>query len=257
MPDVHADIRNPDMMTRRAEAVRRQQAASVKAQQRAGNVKVIAIGALALGLSWSVWNMNRLAGKAASRDTEFAVLQPNGEFISSTHYSDIVPKAAQADDVTAALWTYVQARDCYSSSGFTRAAYVAQAMSDLRVGKQVQNEFDLTSPDAPQHVYGEHGITIQCETVDPPTPIGDSGNQYLFRFRRWEDDGHPVSKAMAPFYTATVTFRTGIYPMDDKRRAWADRATFNPPGVQVIDYPGAKPENAEPIKHDQRAELVR
>jgi hypothetical protein len=28
------------------------------------------------------------------------------------------------------------------------------------------------------------------------------------------------------------------------RRAWLDRTTFNAPGVQVIEYPGAKPENA-------------
>jgi hypothetical protein len=125
-------------------------------------------------------------------------------------------------------------------------------MSDERVGRQVKEQFALANPQAPQHVYGEHNVTVQCDLVDPPEPIGDlSNNQYLFRFRRWEQDPRSLpaaaSQAQAPFYSVTVRFRTGIYPQDDPRRAWLDRTTFNAPGVQVIDYPGAKPTNARPV----------
>jgi hypothetical protein len=41
----------------------------------------------------------------------------------------------------------------------------------------------------------------------------------------------------------TVQYRTGVYPQQDPRRAWLDRVSFNAAGVQVIEYPGAKPEN--------------
>jgi hypothetical protein len=119
---------------------------------------------------------------------------------------------------------------------------------DEHVGKQVKEQFDLNNPQAPQHVYGDHKITVQCELVDPPAPIGNTllNNEYMFRFRRWEETDRTTRADItaAPFYTVTVKFRTGIYPADDMRRAWLDRTTFNAPGVQVIDYPGAKPENA-------------
>ena len=246
MPDPHADLRQ--QLDERALAVRKQHAASVRSQRRTGQAKNLAIGALGVGLAWAVYNNNRLAHLAATRDTVYATIQPNGEVISSIHYSELPPAARQEEAVQNALWTYVQARDCYGSSSFTRQAYIAQAMSEERVARQVRAAFILANPLAPQRVYGEKGITVQCELVDPPTPVGDDGNQYLFRFRRWEDDGRTTGGGMATasVYSATVRYRTGIYPADDKRRAWLDRTTFNAPGVQVLDYPGAKPENARP-----------
>jgi hypothetical protein len=126
-----------------------------------------------------------------------------------------------------------------------RQYYMALAMSDERVGKQVKDQFLLTNAQAPQHVYGDHGVTVQCDLVDPPAPIGDPLNhQYLFRFRRWEQSARstPADQAAAPFYTVTVQYRTGVYPQQDPRRAWLDRVSFNAAGVQVIEYPGAKPE---------------
>lgn len=212
---------------------------------------------MALGLGWSVYNMNILAEKAASRDTVYAVREANGEWTSSQHYDDVVPAANKEQDVQNALWTYVQARDCYGSTSFIRQAYISYAMSDEAVGKQIHAALLLANPDAPQHVYGDHGIAVQCELVDPPTPVGENNNQYLFRFRRWEDSGpnKPNSLADAPIYTATVRYRTGIYPDVDKRRAWLDRVTFNAPGVQVVQYSGAKPTNAVPLRSSNRAEV--
>ena len=252
MPDAHADLRLD--LDQRALAVRKQHAAAMRDQRRAGQAKNVAIAALGIGLAWAVYNNNRLAEKAATRDTVYATIQADGEVISSTHYSELPPAAKQEEAIQNALWTYVQARDCYGSSSFIRQAYIAQAMSDARVGRQVRAAFILSNPTAPQHVYGEKGITVQCELVDPPTPIGDDGNQYLFRFRRAEDDGRSSGStlATAPVYSVTARYRTGIYPTDDKRRAWLDRVTFNAPGVQVLEYPGAKPENARPLPKSAR-----
>jgi len=119
----------------------------------------------------------------------------------------------------------------------------------------VKDQFDLRNPQAPQHVYGEHGMTVQCDLVDPPAPIGNPLNhQYLFRFRRWEQGPRsiPAEAAAAPFYTVTVQYRTGVYPQTDPRRAWLDRVSFNAAGVQVIEYPGAKPEGVASINPRSR-----
>jgi len=257
MPDPHAELR--EGLEDRARTVRKQQAAAVRGQRRAGQAKNLAIVALSAGWAWSSYNNGRLAQLAATRDTVYAAIQADGEVVTSIHYSELPPAAHQEEAVQNALWIYVQARDCYGSSSFTRQAYQAQAMSDERVGRQVRAAFILANPLAPQHVYGEHNITVQCELVDPPTPIGDDGNQYLFRFRRWEDDGRTSSAAAATavVYSVTVRYRTGIYPTDDKRRAWLDRTAFNAPGVQVLDYPGAKPENARPLPKPARTAEAR
>ncbi|HME24267.1 MAG TPA: VirB8/TrbF family protein [Acetobacteraceae bacterium] len=247
MPDIFVNERGAENLRKREETVRAQHAASVNSSRRADTAKNIALVALAIGCAWTVYNNGVLADKVAHRDTVYALIQPNGEVISSTHYADVPPAAVQEQQIQNALWTYVQARDCFGSSSVVRQFYIAQSMSDERVGRQVREQFDLTNPQAPQHVYGEHGVTVQCELVDPPAPIGDPLNhQYLFRFRRWEEGPKttPADIAAAPFYAVTAKFRSGVYPEDDKRRAWLDRTTFNAAGVQVIEYPGAKPENS-------------
>jgi hypothetical protein len=249
MPDIFVAERNEDAMRQREEAVRRQHVAATNTKRRIDAVKSVALAGLAIGCTYLVWSNGQLARKLAGRDVVYAALQSNGEFIASTHYTEVAPPATQAQDVQNALWTYVQSRDCYGSSSPLRQYYIALAMSDAAVGKQIKDQFQLTNPQAPQHVYGEHNITVQCELVDPPAPIGDlANNQYLLRFRRWEQTARstPDEAAAAPFYSVTMRFRTGVYPTDDPGRAWLDRVAFNAPGVQVIDYPGAKPENARP-----------
>jgi hypothetical protein len=246
MPDMHGIDRSAEAMRKREEAVRAQHAAMVQSGRRTETIKNVALVGLALGCAWTVYSNGELADQVAHRDTVYGLIQPNGEVIASTHYADVAPTATQEQQIQNALWTYVQARDCFGSSSVVRQFYIAQSMSDERVGKQVKDQFALTNPQAPQHVYGDHNITVQCELVDPPAPIGDPLNhQYLFRFRRWEETPRSMigEAAAAPFYTVTVRFRSGIYPEDDKRRAWLDRTTFNAAGVQVVEYPGAKPEN--------------
>jgi hypothetical protein len=250
LPDMYVAERSLEDMRRREEAVRQQHAASINAKRRTDTAKTVALIALAAGCAWTVFNNGLLAAKVAGREVVYSVLQPNGAFVSSIHYTEVVPPVVQDQQIQNALWTYIQARDCFGSSSLIRQYYIAQSMSDDRVGRQIHDQFDLTNPQAPQHVYGDHNITVQCELVDPPALIGDrANNQYLFRFRRVEETPRttPADRAAAPFYTATVRFRTGVYP-EDPGRAWLDRAEFNAPGVQVIDYPGAKPENAKPVK---------
>lgn len=253
MPDEFADLRTKEAMEARSAAVRKQHDAAMRGQKQAGSAKTIAVVGLALGLAWTVYNNARLAEKAYSPVIVYAVLQPNGEWIASDHYTAVVPGAAQEQNIQNALWTYVKARDCYKSSSFIQQSYEAQAMSDERVGRQVRAQFDLTNPEAPQHVYGEHNIAVQCEAVDPPTPINELNNEYYFRFRRFEDNGHATAaeKAAAPIYTVTIKYRTDVYPKEDHRRAWLDRTTFNAAGVQVVEYSGAKPTSAVPTTRKQ------
>jgi hypothetical protein len=249
MPDIYTAERNADVMRKREEAVRKQQVASVNFRRRADVVKAVAIVGLGAGCAYLVYSNGKLSEKLANQPVVYAAIQANGEVIASTHYAEVPPAATQDQQIQNALWTYIQARDCFGSSSPLRQYYIAQSMSDERIGHQVKEQFKLENPQAPQHVYGEHNITVQCDLVDPPAPIGDlANNQYLFRFRRWEQDPRalPTTAALAPFYTVTVRFRTGVYPQDDPRRAWLDRTTFNAPGVQVIEYPGAKPTNAAP-----------
>lgn len=240
----------PDL-EKRDKAVRAQHAAAKKHERRDRAVwRWAAIGFAGLS-GWLGWQNSKLAPLVASRPVVYSTLQPNGEWISSDHYEEVPPAAKQTEDVQNALWTYVQARDCYGSQSFKRQAYIAQAMSDERVGRQVRAQFDMANnPMAPQKIYGEKGIVVECDLVDPPTPIGDDSNQYLLRFHRLEHDGRATAADVlaAPVYTVTTRFRTGIYPnvVDDKRRTWLDRTSFNAAGVQVVDYPGARPVNARP-----------
>ncbi len=245
MPDMHAAVR--DTMQDRAKAVLRQHNAAVRSQRRASGGKTLLIVGLGAGLAWSVYNNNQLATKALGKDVVYATLQTSGDLISSVHYTEIASASQQAEAIQNALWKYVEARECFNTPTAPRAFYIAQAMSDDRVGRQVKRQFDPTNPEAPQHVYGEKGIAVQCEPVDPPAPQGGNNDIYFFHFRRWEDNGHTSGAeiAAAPSYSVAVRFRTGIFPKDP-RRAWLDRSTFNAPGVQVIDFPGAQPDNARP-----------
>jgi len=203
MPDIYGAERNPDAMHKREAAVRAQHAASVLSRRRGDAARNVALLALSLGCGWLVYSNGELATKAASRDTVYAVVQRNGEVISSTHYADLPPNALPEESIQNTLWMYVQSRDCFGSFSPVRQYYMALAVSDERVGKQVKDQFLLTNAQAPQHIYGDHGVTVQCDLVDPPAPIGDPLNhQYLFRFRRWEQSvrSTPTDQAAAPFH---------------------------------------------------------
>lgn len=254
MPDMHFDDRNSEAMKKREAAVRKQHTAEGNKRRRSNTMQFVAIGLLGLGCVYLVHSNNVLAARAAGKDVVYALIRGDGEVTSSTHYTELPVTAIEDQQIMNAAWTYVQARDCYGSSSPMRQFYIAQAMSDQAVGSQVKKQFSPTNPEAPQLRYGNHQIVVQCELIDPPAPIGDrANNQYLFRFHRWEQGpmSQPDDLATSPIYSVTLRFRTGVYPdaKEDPRRAWLDRSTFNAPGVQIVDYPGAKPDNAAAIKH--------
>lgn len=253
----------------RSEAALRERFASVQARMKAHKRAErrsrlntgLAVVALSGALAWTVAQNNRLAQRVATRPAVYSVMQPNGEFVSSDDFEEVAPPGEQTLQIQSALWQYVTSRDCYGFQSFWRQAYIAQAMSDQRVGKQVHEQLALSNPQSPQHVYGEHGIAVGCELIEPPSPIGDG--QYFFRFRRWEDNGRisAADRANAPIFAVTVGFGAGVFPPTEagKRYAWADRVTFNPAGVQVIDYPGAQPEVLRPSgqpPHPRQASLA-
>ncbi|MGI4814131.1 MAG: VirB8/TrbF family protein [Janthinobacterium lividum] len=242
MLDPHAEKRTEVALRAHYAVVKLQHKASDRRSKRTTTGLAVALTATMAAFCWSAWNTNKLAEKAAGREVVYAVLRDNGEFVTSTHASDVVPITVQGHEIEAALWTYVQARDCYGSSDFIRQYYMAQSMSDEQTAKQLRADVALTNPDRPQRVFGDHRLIVQCELIDPPTPIGDHRDLYLFRFSRWIQGGPPGTDRREP-YTVTMRFRTGVYPTD-KLHAWMDPSTFNPLGVQVIEYPGAKAQNA-------------
>ncbi len=243
MLETDPDKRSVAALTARYANVQRQFKASERSSRRINTGLQGALLACVAGLGFCVWNMNKLAEKAEGREVVYAVLKGD-EFLTSTNVTDVVPVVVQERQIANALWGYVEARDCYGSSSFYRQYYMVQSMSDERTAKAFRAIVANTNPDRPQHVLGEHNLTIRCEPIDAPTPLGEHADQYLFHFNRWLVGGPPGSDVKEP-YTATLRFRTGEFP-HDKRRAWLDPVMFNPLGVQVIDYPGALPTNATP-----------
>lgn len=232
----------------RGKAVIAQHNAAKRGKKRASAAKSAAIVLLGAGLAWTTYTNNRLAEKVLGKEVVYVSLLASGDILSSSHYSEIASASQATENVQNSLWTYVQARDCFNLPNASRQFYIAQAMSSQTVAAQVRQALDPKVATSAAHTYGDKGITVQCEAVDPPTPQGDAGDIFYFRFRRWEERGRPASAsdvAAAPIYSVALRFRTGIFPADP-RRAWLDRTTFNAQGVQVTDYPGAQPTNARP-----------
>ena len=94
MPDAHADRAPAPGRTRRWRCGSSTPPPSA-ASAAPGRPRTFAIAGLGLGLAWAVFNNNRLAQLAATRDTVYAAIQADGEVISSTHYSE-APACRQA-----------------------------------------------------------------------------------------------------------------------------------------------------------------
>lgn len=240
MSDLHADLR--ETRTAREKAILKQHNASISKSRRTEQGKTIAMLLLAGGLGWAVWNNQRLAAKAEGKEVVYATIRADGELISSVHYSETVSPVGLQQSVGLALWEYVRARECFNTPSYTRQDYIMKAMSESRISAQIKRDYNSSNPESPLALYGTKSISVQCELVDPPTPVQD--DLMFFRFRRALDNGRVSAAELqaAPVYTVTIRYRTGIFS-NDPRRNWLDRSTFNPAGVQVIDYPRASPEN--------------
>jgi hypothetical protein len=238
----------PERIDERYEEVKKRHAAAVRRERRfdvAKTTAIIGLGGLcaALGLS----NM-RLAEKAANVQVVYATLRDDGTLTNSVLFSSLPDKDRTDSAVINSLWTYVQARECYSRTAFPKSYYIAQAMSDARVGREWRDYVSLENKQSPQRVYGERAIVVQCSFVKF-APIGSDGDRYEFTFDRWEEDEHGRTPPVR--YAANLLFRTGVYAKDPQR-GWVDKVTFNAPGVQVIEYPGAKPEGVAKLREAVR-----
>jgi hypothetical protein len=118
-------------------------------------------------------------------------------------------------------------------------------MSDARVGREWRDYVSLENKASPQHVYGDRSIVVQCRFVKFATLGEGTNDRYEFTFDRWEEDSHGKSDVVR--YVAQMRFNLGVYSKDPKR-GWAEKVTFNAPGIQVVEYPGAKPEGVARLR---------
>lgn len=225
----------PEQRAARYEEVRKQHAAAVRRERRFDATKTAAIIGLACLCGWLGWNNGHLADKAASTPVVYAVIRDDGTVTNSVRFSSL-PAVDTRNTAINALWDYVQSRECFNATTAARAWYVVQAMSDARVSKEFKDWFGAENPDSPQHIYGDHGIRVDCSFVSY-APLGEHGDRYEFKFDRWEVSTHGSTKPVR--YSASVRFRTGIFS-PDPQRAWIEKATFNAPGIRVIEYPNTK-----------------
>lgn len=212
------------------------QAKRKRSEIRREQVKTAVIGALVVVVVAQGLGNYRLAQKAAAVHTVYAVLRDDGTLVNSETFSSLTKEFRDKTEVNE-LWDYVHSRECYASGEASRAYYKVQAMSDPRVSREFVDWYDKANPNSPQNVYGAKGVVVHCDFVSV-APSGD-GDGYSFRFDRWEESDRTKTRPVR--YVAPLRYRTGIYA-SDPRRGWVDKVTFNAAGVQVWEYPGARPE---------------
>lgn len=217
-------------------------------ERQVGAGKNAAILLLATGLAWTVWNNGRLAEKVSDIQTVYVTLRDDGTLVNSVSYTSLPPAVTQ-DNKLNSLWTYVEARECYSRSEASRAFYIGQKMSDPRVRTEWVNHFSLRNPTSPQHLLGEKGAYHRCSFVSI-APLGGRQDAYQIRFTRQEVDANGRGGPVVMMVTS-VAYRSGVYD-PDPQAGWVDRVTFNAPGIQVWEYPGARPEGVQPVREASR-----
>jgi VirB8 protein len=212
-------------------------------ERRSGASKNAAILLLVGCAGFLTWRNERLAEIAAANANKavYVTLRDDGTLINSVAYTSL-PQRYREDNRLNTLWNYVFWRECYSRAEAPRAYYNVQRMSDDRVRKEWVTHFSRSNPTSPQNLLGAKGHYYTCEPVGY-APVGADGDRYQFRFMRFEHDDMGRKDQGILMY-ATVAFRTGVY--DDGPNGWIDRVVFNGPGIQVWEYPGARPEGLQP-----------
>lgn len=185
--------------------------------------------------------MARLAD-ALERATDKVVYhqtRDDGTIMAAASFKEL-PLAFQRDNVHNALWEYVFNQDCYAASRAVRANYRVQKMSSPAVRQQWTDHMKPQNPDSPQVRLGRKGHYYECRELGMEFRPGGQ-DTYGFRFERVEIDtlGKPVGQKETMY--ASAVYRTGVHDDDDKDGN-RDKAVFNAPGIQVIQYVRARPE---------------
>lgn len=210
-------------------------------ERRFGNAKTAAIVLLSGAVGWLAWNNGKLAEQAAAVPVIYTTLRDDGTLVNSARYTSL-PARWQTDNTLNSLWWYVFWRECYSASEAARAHYGVQKMSNERVAREWREFFTERNPQSPQVVLGRRNSYQRCEPVSY-APIGRDGDRMSFRFERWTVDSRGNDGARTTMY-ASLAYRTGIFDPDPET-GWKDRVTFNAPGIQVWEYPGAFAEGVQ------------
>lgn len=210
-----------------------------KRERRFGAAKSLALAGLlayAAFLSWENRTLTSLAASNANR-VVYVTLRDDGALVNTAMYTSLPPKW-QSDNRLNTLWNYVFWRECYSESEAPRAYYNVQRMSDDRVKREWIGHMSLDNPNSPRNKVGKKRHYYTCEPVGY-APVGSEDNRFVFRFKRYEHDNQGRRDEGIMMHVP-VAFRTGVYPKDED--AWIDKTVFNAPGVQVWEYPGARPD---------------
>lgn len=211
----------------------------VRRERRFGMTKTAAIVALAGYAGWLIWRNEQLVRLAAENANRviYVYAGENGTLTNSAAYSSL-PVKFQTDNVLNSLWNYVYWRECWSPAEAPRAYYNVQRMSDERVRKEWLEYMANSNELSPQNRLGKRNRYYTCEPI-AYNPSGEENNRYEFRFMRYEHDPQGRRDAGISMHV-TVAFRTGVYPTDEQ--GWIDRTVYNAPGLQIWNYPGARPD---------------
>lgn len=196
-------------------------------------------GMLIIGLGFENYY---LARKSETVHTVYAVIRDDGTLVNSERFIDVASNLQKNNNELNSLWTYVNSRECFDSVKVAEEYYIAQAMSDTRVAREFRDWFNKNNPESPQVLYGARGINIICK-LESIAPSGDHDG-YTIRFYRTEVSERGAKPPV--LYTASLRYRTGIYP-SDPARGWVDKVTFNASGVQVWEYTRAHPAGIGPV----------
>lgn len=191
------------------------------------------LAAPAVASGWVAWALK----PRIEQRTEFIPIREDGTPARAYRLEDLPPEA-QRDMAVNALWNYVYLRESFSSGTAEYAWRVVSAMSDERVRTEYQAAYNIRNPQSPWAIFGTKGtVKIDYDSHDdlaPPEGYSGPPPGYAFRFWRTEQrDGMPPIRAM---WGASVRFRRNVTGIDPRQRY-----EFNAPGVQVWEYPGARP----------------
>jgi hypothetical protein len=187
-------------------------------------------------ISWENRKLAQLAAENANR-VIYVTLRDDGTLVNSVMYTSLPPKWT-SDNRLNTLWDYVFFRECYSESSSPRDYYIVQRMSDTRVRTEYINHMSKENPNSPRNKLGKLGHYFSCDPISY-TPVGSDDDRFEFRFMRYHHNERGFKDRGISMHVA-VQFRTGIWPSDE--HAWKDKSVWNAPGIQVIEYPGARPD---------------